>query len=263
MDVRRAGRMLAIFVFACLAALAANFKLYLKDGSSHIVREYKVEADRVRYYSVERSEWEEIPLDLVDLKRTEAEVKDRQAAVDKEAKVFTVEEQAERQQEQEVARVPQNPGVYTLEGKDLRPLKSAESKAVSNKGRSILKVLMPLPVVVGETTVEIDGARASQVVANAEPEFYFRLAYDERSAIFKLTPKKDSRVVQKWSVAPVTNEMAETQEEVPVFRRQLEDGLYKIWPREALTPGEYAVVEYTAGQRNIQVWDFGYYPTGK
>jgi hypothetical protein len=255
--------MLALIVLACLAALAANFKLYLKDGSSHIVGEYKVEADRVRYYSVERSEWEEIPLDLVDLKRTEAEVKDRQAALEKEAKIFTVEEKAERQQAQEAARVPQDPGVCILEGKDLRPLKAAESKAVNNKGRSILKVLVPIPVVAGETTVEIDGARASQLVANAEPEFYFRLAYDERSAIVKLTPKKDSRVVQKWAVVPATKEIFESQEEVPVFRRQLEDGLYKIWPREALQPGEYAVVEYTAGQRNIQIWDFGYHPAGK
>jgi hypothetical protein len=263
MDVRRAGRLLAVFVLACLTALAANFKLYLKDGSSHLVREYKVEADRVRYYSVERSDWEEIPLDLVDLKRTEAEVKERQAAIEKEAKIFTVEEQAERQQTAEVSRVPQDPGVYLVEGKELRPLKQAESKAISNKGRSVLKVLMPLPVIASETSVEIDGARASQVVASAEPEFYFRLAYDERSAIFKLTPKKDSRLVQKWTVESITGEIAETQEEVPVFRRQLEDGLYKIWPREALKPGEYAVVEYTAEQHNIQVWDFGYYPAGK
>ena len=50
-----------------LTAWAANLKLYLKDGSYHIVREYQVQPDRVRYYSVERSEWEEIPLDLVDL----------------------------------------------------------------------------------------------------------------------------------------------------------------------------------------------------
>jgi hypothetical protein len=263
MNVRRAVRILAIVFLACLATLAANFKLYLKDGSSHIVREYQVEADRVRYYSVERSEWEEIPLDLVDLKRTETEVKDRQAVIEKEAKIFTIEEQADRQQAQEVARVPQNPGVYLVAGKELLPLKQAESKAVTIKGRTLLKILTPLPVVASETTVEIDGARASQSVASAEPEFYFRLAYDERSAIFKLSPKKDSRVVQKWSIAPVTDEMVETQEEIPVFRRQLEDGLYKIWPRGALQPGEYAVVEYTAEQRNIQVWDFAYHPAGK
>ena len=53
-----------------VAAFAANIKLYLKDGNFHLVREYKVERDRVHFYSVERSQWEDIPLELVDLKRT-------------------------------------------------------------------------------------------------------------------------------------------------------------------------------------------------
>ena len=43
---------------------------------------------------------------------------------------------------------------------------------------------------------------------------------------------------------------------MPVFSRQMGPNLYKIWPTEPLKPGEYAVVEFTAGQQNIQVWDF-------
>jgi hypothetical protein len=70
--------LLALLILAA-TAWAANLKLYLKDGGYHLVREYKVESDRVRYYSVERSEWEEIPLDLVDLKRTQSEAAERQA----------------------------------------------------------------------------------------------------------------------------------------------------------------------------------------
>jgi hypothetical protein len=43
---------------------------------------------------------------------------------------------------------------------------------------------------------------------------------------------------------------------VDVFRRQLDDALYKIWPEKPLEPGEYAVVQYTEGKGNLQVWDF-------
>ena len=88
----RALRLPAVLLLVCLAALAANFKLYLKDGNFQLVREYKVLGDRVSFYSVERSEWEEVPLDLVDLKRTEAEIKQYQATLAEQAKVLTAEE---------------------------------------------------------------------------------------------------------------------------------------------------------------------------
>jgi hypothetical protein len=263
MQTLGAGRLLAILCLLCLSALAASFKLYLKDGNYHVVREYQIQGDRVRFYSVERSEWEEVPLELVDLRRTETEIKERQAALAEETKVLTAEEEAEREQREELAQVPQNPGVYLVDGKQLKPVKQAESKAVTNKGRSLLKVLTPIPIVAGQTTVELDGERSANVVTDAQPEFYFRLAYNERFAIFKLTKKKNARVVQKWNVVPVSNEVLEEQEEVPVFTRLLDEDLHRIWPREPLKPGEYAVVEYTAGARNIQIWDFAYRPAGK
>jgi hypothetical protein len=247
----------------CLSAFAANLKLYLKDGNYHVVREYQVQGDRVRYYSVERSDWEEIPLELVDLKRTDAEVKERQAALAAEAKALTADDQAERQQREEVQRVPRDAGVYLVDGKELKPIKQAESKAVTNKGRNVLKILSPVPLVAGQATVELDGERSANLVAAPGPEFYFRLANNERFGILKLTTKKNARVVQKWHIMPVTNETVEEQEEVPVLRQQIEEDLYKIWPKEPLKPGEYAVVEFTVGQRNIQIWDFAYHPAGK
>jgi len=88
------------------------------------------------------------------------------------------------------------------------------------------------------------------------------MAYNERLKLVRLAPKKDARVVQKWSIIPVSKEVVEEEDEVPTFKRQLEEGLYKIWPIHALAPGEYAVVEYTEGQRNIQVWDFACQPAG-
>ena len=46
--------------------LARGKKLVLTDGSFQIVREYQRQGDRVRYFSTERAEWEEIPDSLVD-----------------------------------------------------------------------------------------------------------------------------------------------------------------------------------------------------
>jgi hypothetical protein len=257
------GKLAAVVFLTALAALAANFKLYLKDGSYHVVREYKVDQERVRFYSVERSEWEEIPLDLADLKRTEAELKQHQAALQKETKALTVEDEADRRQREKLARVPQEPGVYLIGGAALTPIKQAESKAVTDQGRRVLKILSPVPLVTGRVTVELDGERSANIVPSAEPEFYFRLALNERFAILKLGSKKGSRVVQTWHIAPVTNELLEEDQPVANFNRQLDADLYRIWPKEPLKPGEYAVVEYTAGQRNIQVWDFAYRPSVK
>src|SRR5215470_10846054 len=84
-----------VLAMACLA-WAANVKLYMKDGSYHVVREYQVQSDRVHFYSIERSQWEDIPLDLVDLKRTETEAASRKSKLDEDAKVIAEEEKIER-----------------------------------------------------------------------------------------------------------------------------------------------------------------------
>lgn len=253
-------RAAVVFLLAAVLAFGANFRLYLKDGSYHIVREYQVNGDRVRFYSVERSEWEEIPLSLTDIGRTEAENKQRAQETRKEAAELAAEEKLEREQRQERERVPQEPGVYLVDGKELRSIKQAESKAVSKKSRSVLKVLSPIPIVSGKSTVELDGEHSANLVGVARPEFYVRLANDERFGIAKMGAKKGVRVVQNWEIIPVTKELIETQQDVEVFRKQVEDGLYKIWPMQPLEPGEYAVIEYTAGKGNIQTWDFAYRP---
>src|SRR5687767_4648731 len=95
---------LALMLLAT-AIWAANIKLYLKDGGYQLVREYKVADDRIRYYSIERSDWEEIPLDLVDLKRTEREAGERQSELEKDAKVLAEEEATERERKKEVSRI--------------------------------------------------------------------------------------------------------------------------------------------------------------
>ncbi len=252
-------RTLLLWLFA-LAASPATIRLYLNDGTYHLVREYHIEGDRVRYYSVERSEWEEIPLKLVDLRRTEAEQAERRQALEKEAKALAEEEAFEREQRRLAARVPSEPGVYLLAGDQIQPIPRAESKIATSKRRTILKILTPLPVVAGKANIELDGERSKNVVTSERPEFFIRLSAQERFGIVRLWPGKGVRVVQKWNIIPVTNEIIEEQQDVEVFRQQLADDLYKIWPMEALKPGEYAVIQYTQGKGNLQVWDFAFRP---
>jgi len=248
--------LVALFVLA-FSALGANVKLYLKDGGYQLVREYQVQTDRVRYYSVERSQWEEMPLSLVDLKRTEAEVAERKTELAVEAKVISEEDQAERSVRQEIAKIPQDPGAYYLEDKAAKPINVAEAKVHNNKGRNVLKVLSPIPMVTGKATLELDGEHSSTILTDPEHELFIQLSNEERFGIIKLTPEHGVRIVEKLTIVPVTKEIIEEPIEVAIFRKQLtQDGLYKIWPVKPFASGEYAVVEYTPGKVNMQVWDF-------
>jgi hypothetical protein len=253
----------AVFFALALPALAANVKLYLKDGGFHLVREYQVVEDRVRYYSNERGDWEEVPLAMVDLARTEKEVGARQAAIAEESKADAAEEKAEREQTREISLIPQNPGVYQLENGKLSSFKLAESKVHTSKGRTILKMMTPIPLN-GKATLEIDGLSSTHVLTESRPEFYMELAAEEQFGIVRLTRQKGVRIVAKLSLIPVVNEVEEQLEDVDIFRRQLDQNmLFKIWPTKPLEPGEYAVIEYTPSKMNMQIWDFTYKPAAK
>jgi len=248
---------------ACLLE-AATHKLYLKDGSYQLVREYRVEEDRVKFFSTDRAEWEEMPVALVDLERTQREIKMREEAAKEDVATLDAEEKAEKEARHEADRVPKEAGVYLVDGEKLVVIKPGESKVVTNKRRSVLKVLSPVPIVTGKATLELDGAHSPNGTANREPEFYIRLSDEERFGIIRLTPQKGNRLVERLTIIPVSNETMEEPELVETFRKQVGDMVYKLWPTKPLEPGEYAVVEYTEGKVNMQVWDFFVAPgTGK
>ena len=254
--MKRAARFVFIAMLLLATSSAAD-RLYLKDGNYQLVREYQVQQDRVRYYSTERSDWEEIPLELVDLDRTKKELAEQQATVEKENKIVAEEDAAIRAMQEEIDKVPAETGVYYLRGEKLEPIKIAEPRIVTNTKRQVLRVLAPMPLA-GKSTVELDGLVSENKVADREPQFYFRLADDERFGIAKLTLKKESRVVENLSVLKVQQEkiVDEKVEMVPTFNKQAADMLYKIWPEKPLDPGEYALIEYTEGKMNPKIWDF-------
>jgi hypothetical protein len=253
-----AARTLALLFAAATLLIAANVRLYLKDGNYQLVSEYKVEGDRVKFYSVERSQWEEVPLDLVDLKKTEAEVSAREASEKEETKEAAADDRVERDLKRQVESVPMDAGVYYVNGSSVEPVKQAESTLVQSKKRKALQVITPVPVVSGKGVVELEGEHSKTVVHSATPEFYIRLSSPERFGIVKVTPNKGKRIVEKVTTIQVSNEKGEDRDAVDVYRYQVGDDFYKIWPLKPLAPGEYAVVQYAEGEVDIQIWDFSW-----
>jgi hypothetical protein len=125
----------------------------------------------------------------------------------------------------------------------------------------VLSRVSPIPMITGKGTVEIPNAHSLTVLTNPEQEFYIQLAQAERFGIVKLRPKGQARIVEELTFVPVAKETVEERDSVEIFQKQMTpDGLYKIWPKQPLPAGEYAVVEFSEGKLNIQVWDFAIKP---
>jgi hypothetical protein len=248
---------LSALLLLAIPGFGETVRLYLKDGNYQLAKEYQVLDDRVKYLSAERDEWEDLPLDLVDLNRTKKEAAERREAIQKEVKEQDEEDAALRAAQKEVEQVPVEAGAYYIHGEKLEPLKQAEVKIAKDKKRNVLKILSPMPIVPGKSTVELDGGAAQFRITEERPEFYFRLSKIEGFAIVKLSPKKTLRIVEIANILPVTNEIEEDRQAVATFKKEVGEQLFKIWPEQPLDPGEYALIQYTDGSLDPQVWDFG------
>ena len=251
-------RKILFLMLVCVLEAFGAVKLYLKDGSYQLVREYAVEGDRLKYYSTERSDWEEMPVELADLKRTESEGAARVKSAEKFSQKIEEEAEALREERLEIQKIPTDPGAYMLEDGQLRVLKLAEATIHDDKKRTLLKRLSPIPIVTGKSTLEIPFERSPNALKDDRPEFCLQQSLEDSIGIVKWTVSKNGvRIVERIAVVPVANEIVEERDSVEVFTKQLtESGLYKIWPQEPLPKGEYAVVEYTEGKIDIRVWDF-------
>jgi len=258
-------KVVVLLLLTVSALFGETFKLYLKDGTFHMTREYQREGDRVRYFSTERGEWEEIPLEMVDLVKTEGERKAKATAEKEEAHAIDEETKAERALQKELAAIPMEPGAYFMRGKKVDTLTLADYQVITDKKRQTLKYLSPVPLVPGKAVVVIKGDRSQFTVGDERPEFYFRRDKQERFTIVQVTPtKKNTRIVESLSIAPVVNQASEKRKEIPVFTQELSSGLFKVWPEKALDAGEYAIVQFGDSQDpseiDLLVWDFAYVP---
>ena len=242
-------------------------KLILKDGSFHLVREYAVQGDRVRYYSLDRSQWEEIPSDLVDWDATgkaAAQEQQRQEAV-----VARVHNQEAARLAQpldidaslEVAPrifLPPGVGLFAFDGKAVLQLPQAETNSKLSKGRFVEQVMVPVPIIPTRHNVSIQGLHSKLRLRTSQPEFYMRTA-DARSPDMELIrAKAHGENRQIANVDELFGEQRAAGDTISMQRWEIARGVYRFTLSKPLAPGEYALAEATSDQAmSLYVWDFG------
>jgi hypothetical protein len=270
--LRKAGTWIAALVAVSatviggIAAAAADQKLVLKDGSDHWVREYERKGDRVRFYSTERDEWEEIPDSLVDWKATEEELhKPVKLPADLEP-----EKKAPPPRRYPVApgvALPASEGVFGYDGKNLLGMFQSQAELANDRSRQIVGSLAP--IVKLRSFVELPGAASGISFSGSSPVIYVQLSNVSPAdiALVRVKPKGEKRVVGAVLSSAITRSQTESQEVVEVSREQVAPAqgetpaIIRLTPTTPLMPGEYAVVEYVQkGNLNLFVWDFGYHP---
>jgi hypothetical protein len=242
-------------------------RLILTDGTFQIVREYECQGDRVRYYSLEESAWEEMPATLVDwdaTQKAEADLASQQKAVVDKLRAITAAENTAGMDSDRSLEVtagvilPDPAGFYALDGQQVVTMEQSQAVSRLDKSRAIAKAISGVPFISTKRQIEVPGKRAKIRVHTAEPEFYFRTA-DGRApqiALLRIEAKGDLRQVATAN----TNLVGETKyddQEIPLTMWDAARGVQRYTVEQKLGPGEYAFVETTAEGVNLWVWDFG------
>jgi hypothetical protein len=175
--------------------VVVNRRLILKDGSYQVVRQYQIVGDRVRYFSAERAQWEELPADLVDWDATKKWELNHAAPVAgdevspamKEAEAVDREEAAERNEENarmpEVAKglnLPDEDGVFVLDTYHGTPeLVTLLPVLLNMRARTRHGVSTLNPEALSRANLELEGEHAKVHLHVDDPVFYFSLDVPE------------------------------------------------------------------------------------
>jgi hypothetical protein len=259
-------------------------KLVLKDGTFQVVREYQVNGERVRYFSLERGDWEEIPVAMVDWDATAKAEKAMSQASDALTQKVHSQEEAKRLdnvadidaslQVGEGAFLPQTEGLFVVEGKSVRPVKQAVAGNKTDRLRTVEQVLSPVPIVPGTQKVILAGEHAPLRLKTTTPEFYLRepppdpdrVSPIETSSrpgesgpdVILLRTKGMHNARQLESIKTLFGEkIGANVDEVAIQRWEIAPHVYRFTLGEALTPGEYVLAEILPDGLNYFVWDFG------
>ncbi|MGB6683562.1 MAG: hypothetical protein WBH24_07925 [Candidatus Acidiferrum sp.] len=267
-----------------LTGLPRGKKLVLKDGSFQLVRSYEQNGDRVRYYSMERAQWEMIPASLVDwdaTKKAEAAQEKTAAALVEKVHIQETAAKAETPVDVDASLLvapgvflPDGEGMFALEGKAVKRLGQVGSEEKTDKKTVLKQILSPIPIVPSKHNIELPGARATVRLTSASPEFYLREpapSPDQDSTLWRsgrlgvdgpdVTLVRAKVKGNKRLLASIRSmfgeKISENRDDISIQRWEVAPDVYRFTLSAQLPPGEYAIAEILQDGLNVFVWDFG------
>jgi hypothetical protein len=266
------------------ARITRGKKLALKDGSFQLARSYERKGDRVRYYSIERGDWEEIPAALVDWDATERAERDAKKAdealvskIHKQEEAAKIETTLDVDASLEVASgvfLPPGEGMFAIEGKSVIPIPQVGSAVRNDRKNQLKRILSPIPIIPAKQNVEIPGGHATLRINSQNPEFYLRELqpdYDQDSALerthrqgvsgpdvqlIRATVKGNKRILQSIR-SMFGEELGRESNTISIQQWEIAKSVYRYTLGQPLPPGEYALAEILPDGLNLFVWDFG------
>jgi len=266
------------------ARITRGKKLVLKDGSFQLARSYERKGDRVRYYSVERGDWEEIPAALVDWDATAKAERDAVKADDalvskihKQEEAAKIETTLDVDASLQVASgvfLPPGEGMFAIEGKSVVAIPQVGSAVKNDRANSIKRILSPIPIIPAKQNVEIPGGRATLRINSQFPEFYLREVqpdYEKDSALerthrqgvtgpevelIRAKIKGNKRILESIR-SMFGEEVGRESNTISIQQWEVAKTVYRYTLSQPLPPGEYALAEILPDGLNLFVWDFG------
>lgn len=178
-----AAALLALALLATAVAQELSKRLILKDGSYQAATKWEVKGQRVRYYSAERNDWEELPNSLVDWDATNkynqaresgAPPPEIQQKVDQELESDTADS-APTPQAAPGLNLPDFEGVFVLDAYQGQPqlleMQQTSGDLNRNLKRNILTATIN-PLSAGKQIIELKGEHAAIQIHTPRPSLF-------------------------------------------------------------------------------------------
>jgi hypothetical protein len=251
-------------------------KLVFKDGTVEKVESYEVKADRIRFKSLERNQWEEVPLSLVDLdstKKVNENEKESQGAKGQKTGSLDRPIQAAKDQGSvapkvselpEVApgvKVPDAYGIYVWDGRNLMQLSEAGSRKRTDRKNVIINMVAPAPIMRQKVNIQLDGPTSDTNLRTPSPVFYAHLP-EERGGIlslYRMIVTKSARVLKEVAHSQITgSDIEKSQEYIFTPSLRVAENVYKVFSTKPLVEGEYCLLVMSPEENRLEttVWDF-------